>query len=570
MTALLMSVIMVATALTVDLGVQRVLRSDLQALVDAVALDLSRELTGGPVVSYLPSDLAALDGAVAASVARNRAVAGGAVNRADVDWSFVVRDRVTGRYRTAASAEVPTGVQVTAAASIDLAFDGFTGVDAAGAVRSAVASTTRRACLLVGSYVEEFRSGESWVLDPVLGGLLGTEVGTSFLDPDNGLVGVDISLFELIDAIGPLLAVDVDAMSFDEILGTQISVGNLVLATQHVLERESGLTSELDLLRQLWGGIQLNLPHVDITLGELFELDTAAEAAVDVTVNVFDLLTGALVVANGNRVIDLPSGVTLPLPIGAGGGRLVDMTARLTVGQRPVLSCDGTASSSQRVIELRGDIVNLDLGGLIRVRTPITVRLTLGDARASVRDVACLPSGAVRVSTAVTSAMVGIDIRLGQRAGEPSSPKMRVALLDVGLPRWDGVEVISGTIALTSGAVANRPVVLHDFDVPRDDYSAVLDIAPRGVGLPAVGLAFNDLALLGGLGPLSTLLRILNVTDLLQTTVNLILDGLVNPLVASIDTWLMAPLMAAFGVSAAGGTVQVAPGVDCGVPRLIG
>ncbi|MEQ6900669.1 hypothetical protein [Nocardioides sp. YIM 152588] len=570
MAALTLSVAMVATAMTVDVGLQRVLRADLQTLADAIAMDLSRELTGEPVGAYDPAALAAIEAAKAASVDRNRAVVGGPVDPADVDWEFVVRDRATGRHAPAGAAEVPTGIRVTARSDVDFAFGAFTGVESGSAVRYAVASATRRACLLVSSYASEFASGDSWVLDLVLGDLLGTDVSVALLAPDSGLLGLDVSLLDLFDAIGPLLSLDIDGMSYDEILGTEISVGNLVLATQHVLERESGLTSELDLLRQVRGGIQLNLPHVDITLGDLFELDTAAESAVDVTVNVFDLLTSALMVANGDRVIDFPSGLTLPLPIGEGGGALVDVTARMVVGQPPVLGCDGSATSSQRVIELRGDIVNLDLGGLIRVRAPLTVRLTLGDAAATVRGLDCLPSGAVRVSTEVRSAMVGVDVRLGQRAGEPSSPAMRVALLDIGLPRWKGVEVVSGTIALTSGAVVNRPTVARTFDVPRGGYSEVFDIAPRGVGLPTIGLAFNDLRLLQGLGPLSDLLNLLDVPNLLQATVDLVLGGIVNPLVAGLDRWLMAPLLDTFGITDAGGTVQVAPGAECGTPRLAG
>ena len=73
--AALALVLLVSAAFAVDLGRQRVVRADMQALADVVALDAARVLDGRPasrVLAPLPTDgLPSLSAAVSASVARN-------------------------------------------------------------------------------------------------------------------------------------------------------------------------------------------------------------------------------------------------------------------------------------------------------------------------------------------------------------------------------------------------------------------------------------------------------------------------------------------------------------------
>ena len=564
--AICTAVMVISAAFVVDIGMQRVLRRDLQAVADLVALDLSRELTGAKAGEYSSADRARIDAAKAASLRRNSALVGGEVPAKDVGWELVVRDKQA--WRPAKATEVPGGVRVVAHSAVPFAFGGVTGVDKGESTRSAVATARTTACLQVSSYAAQLDTGRSWLLNPLLGNVLGSQLALKVLDPDAGLAGVNIKLLDLIEELDPLVAADISAASFTEVAGVGVGISKLMLAAIHALERQSGKLAEIDLLRNVYGGIQANLPNANITLGDLVDLDTAEDAAAELDLNLLDLVAGSLAIANGTNVIKLPLGIKLPLPIGPGGKSLVDLAASVKVGQKPVIDCDGDVSSSQIEVDLTGDALALDLG-IIKVHLPLSIRVTLADASAVVRAVRCLPQGK-RIALLIDSGLLGVDVRLGQRAGEPSSPKMRIALFDVGLPGWSGIDVVSGTVALTSGQSMSRPTRQDHIDIVNDDYSPRLPASIRGLGIPTLHLALQDLKLLGGLGPLSDLLEFLGIGSLLQWVVNLALEGLVNPLVGTLDKWLLDPLLRTLGIDVAGGTVQAVPKVDCGTPRLTG
>ena len=561
-----MVVVLMAAAFVVDLGLQRVLRRDLQAVADLVALDMARELSGKPAGSYGAQAHDVLEQAKVRSLRRNQSAAGGEIPSDQVTWELVVRDGAA--WRPAGAAEVPGGVRVRVASEVDFAFAGITGQSRGQAERTAVGSAQVRACLRVSSYAAQVDTGRSWLLDALLGQLLGTSLAVSVLDPEDGLLGAEISLLDLVEELGPLVGTDISAASFTEIVGARVGLSALMLASIHALERQSGRLAEVDLLRNVYNGVQANLPNVDITLADLVELDTAAESALDLDLNLLDLVAGSLAIANGENVIKLPLAVRVPLPVGAGGASLVDLKASVKVGQQPVVQCGGTVRSSQVEIDLRGNAADLDLG-LLKVQVPLSVRVTLADASATVTRVSCLPEGK-RVGLAVDSGLLGVDVRLGQRADDPTSPKLRVALLDVGLPGWRGVEVVSGTVALSSGQSTSRPTRQVDLDIVGDDYSVSVPAAVGGLGIPTLALQFSELKVLAGLGPLSGLLEFLGIGSLLNWVSKLVLQGLVNPLVSALDRWLLDPLLRTLGIDLAGGTVQAVKNVDCGRPRLTG
>lgn len=569
--AICTAVAVVSAAFAVDLGMQRVLRRDLQAVVDLVSMDLARELTGGKVSTYTAADRARIDGAKAASLRRNSDLVGGAVPSQDVRWELVVRDEAasgTAAWKPAASGDIPGGVRVTASSDVAFAFGGMTGVDRGESTRTAVASARTTACLQVSSYAAQLDTGRSWLLDALLGDLLGTKLALKVLDPDAGLAGVDLNLLDLIEELDPLVSAHISAASFTEAAGVAVGLSELMLAAIHALERQSGKLAEIDLLRNVYNGIQANVPNVMVKLGDLIDLTTAEDAAAELGLNLLDLVAGSLAIANGTNVLALPLKVKVPLPIGPGGTSLVDLTAKVKVGQKPVVKCSGKVESSQIEVDLNGDALALDLG-LLKARVPLSIRVTLADASAVAQAVRCLPTGK-RVDMLIDSGLLGVNVRLGQRENEPGSPKMMISLLDVGLPGWNGIEVVSGTVVLSSGQSLSRPTRADHLDIVNENYDVSLPASVRGLGIPTLHLQLQDLKLLGGLGPLSSLLEFLGIGSLLQWVVNLALEGLVNPLVDTLDKWLLDPLLRTLGIDVAGGTVKVAPTVDCGTPRLAG
>lgn len=560
-------VIMLIAAFVVDLGMQRVLRADLQALADVVALDLARELDGRPAGSYNGVRGARMDAARDASVRRNRHVIGGPVDPRGVTWELVKRDPAGAQWVSAERGDVPTAVKVIASAEVGFVFGGFTGHMTGGATRTAVGQARKAACLRVSSYAAHVDSGQSWLLDALLGKLLGTRLAVQVLDPHAGLLGAQVSLLELIEELDPLVATDISAASFTEAADVVVNLERLMLAALTALERQSGQLAQVQLMRRVYDGVRATIGAVGVRLADIVALETAADAALGLDLDLLDLVAGSLAVANGTNVIDLPLAVTLPLPLG-GRGSAVDLRARVIVGQRPVVKCGGTAESSQVVVELYGDAVDVDLG-LVSAHVPVFVRLTLADASATVTDVRCMPH-AKRVLLDIDSGLASLEVWLGRLAGQPSSPEMRVALADVGLPGWNGVEVARGTIALTSGRSLSRPTLRRHIDVVDEDYSRWVRASEGGIGIPTLHPSLNTLTLLDGLGPVSFLLRFLGVSNLLDMVAREVVEGVANPLAHTADQWLLSPLLRTLGIDVAGGTVHAAPRVDCGVPRLVG
>ena len=104
------------------------------------------------------------------------------------------------------------------------------------------------------------------------------------------------------------------------------------------------------------GGIQANVPNLNIKLSDLVELDTAEDAAAELDLNLLDLVAGSLAIANGENVLKLPLGVKVPLPVGPGGASLVDLTASVKVGQQPVVNLrDRVADGCAGVANLAGE-----------------------------------------------------------------------------------------------------------------------------------------------------------------------------------------------------------------------
>lgn len=565
--AVMMALLLTAAAFAIDLNMQRVGARDAQAAADLIALDMSRELDGSTKAAYAADpDVAA---AFAASVQRNGAGLG--LN------SFVPefgRVDSAGDFRSVADGAVPTAVKVTAHGGVGRLFAAGSG----SVSRSAVATAHKRACLRVNSYLAALNSGDSWLLDLLLGDLLGSQLAVQLLDPENGLASINLDLLDYFDALGPLVGADLNALGFDSVARVPVNLAQLTLAAITVLERESGHAAEISLLRELAGGIEADIGAIAVTLGQLLELDTAGSSAVDLDLNLLDVVAATVAIANGDNVLAAQAPIDVPLPIGVGGESLVSMNVGVKIGQRPVLDCAGRAESSQIEIVLEGNLVSLDIG-LLSVTAPLYVRVGIANVVAQWSDVRCT-AREKSVELSVTSGLAQAEVFLGQRPSSAigarpiqlsaATDPLRVALLGFSglFAGWNGLEVASGTIALATqpGATRSSTPVLTVAD---DDYTVTVPASAYGLGLPNLHTELNTVSVLGNLPVLGPLLTFLGVGSLLQFVTTGLLDGLVNPLLGAID-WLIDPVLNLLGADIATGSVGAAPLISCGVPRLVG
>ncbi|MFA6577281.1 MAG: hypothetical protein WCS84_17790, partial [Nocardioides sp.] len=396
-----------------------------------------------------------------------------------------------------------------------------------GAQRSAIAVAEAGGCFSVGSYAARVSLGQdTFLLGPLLQ-ILGVGADIDVLDLE-GLADANIQALGLLDT-------DLGVATFDELVNTSVNLADFYLAVATVLERESGHTAEVDLLNSL---AQLNLPDLDLTLGQILDLDTAGSSALGATLNVLDLVAASAFAANGQNVLSVPA-----LDINVPG--VTQLTAGLTIGQQPIISCGrvgkARAASSQVTLELSGHLTDLDLG-LVKVSSPITVKVDLAAAEGLLQKVTCAP----RKKTLEILASNGlldllIDLELD-------------AILDFGLFQ---IPLVDAPLSFTT--TRSQPAQTITLEVDDEQYTASVSTGDGSLGVPNLHVDTSGLTVLGI--PLGT------VTDWI---VSPLLSMVLNPLVQALDATLLSPLLEALGVNVAGADYKAVPKADCGIPVLRG
>ncbi|WP_232676611.1 pilus assembly protein TadG-related protein [Nocardioides sp. R-C-SC26] len=513
--AAVMTALVVIAGFTVDLGMQRVLRRDLQSVADVVSLDLARLLDGTPRSATLRTEF---DRQRDLSVERNDATVLG--RDLDVDYELGRVDQ-HGAFSTIAPGQVPTAVRVTASGVVDFAFHG----DSGSSSRTAIASARPFGCFSVGTFSVRANLGDSWLLGGLLG-VLGTDVRLDVLDID-GLASTSIDLLGLVGA-------DAGVASFDELLDTSLGLADFYLLTAKALERESGRTAEVGLLEDL---AQLDLPHLDLTLGELVEIDTAGAEALGARVNLLDLVTGAAFIANGTNVVSVPG---LGVDLG-----ITNLDISLHIGQKPILTCGpvGTrAEASQVRVVLSGRLVNLDLG-LLSLTSPIRLEIKLAAAEGTITALECTPTSR-RVSVLAANGLLDIDIAL----------QARLVLLPA---LFGGVTLLDVPIDVSTQR--SSPDAVISLPVPDSGKGDVVETGQHTLGVPTLAVDTSGLRALG--------LPLGQITD---GIISPLLTLVLNPLIATLDRYLLSPLLDLLGVNVAGADYYATAPVDCGIPKLVG
>lgn len=483
--AILLTTLLGITALTVDIGIQRVARADMQALADMVALDLARELDGRAASAIEPGLQAAAD----RSLARNADTAG---DDADVDAELGTLVGAT--FVPASGATVPDAVRVTATTNVDFSFRPGSG----GAGRTAVASAAPVACFALGSYVARASSGDSTLLRTYLGsalGLSGTVGGYS------GLAAVDVRLADL--------ASELHAGTVDELLATGITVKGLYVAIANVLRR-NGDAAAASLLQTVQAAVGVN---PSLTIDRLVSLGSGDDAALLSTVNVLDLVVAAAHVATGGNFVTVPLSTEVP--------GLTDASLDLKVVERPQIACgraaETVAETSQVTAVLTGTTTR-SLAGIGTLSTRVSVHLTLADATGTMTSTLC--------GDGTTASPAGVTVQVAT----PSSLASAAIDLDTSLmTTLPPVSVSLDPISLQAGgATTSQDVVIT---VPPQSFDTAYPAHSSAIALPT--LAAGDL---GGTGTWAHAVRsaVAAALSSLTTTVN---DGLLSVLSADLGLY---------------------------------
>lgn len=567
LTAFILVILMAISALVVDLGLQRVTRADLQALADVVALDLGREITGSRTQAELApeGDWANPASAVRESAARNTDDLLGDNLDIQVDWGSYENEQ----WDTAP--DPPSAVKVVVRADTDYAISDGTG----DVERTAYAVAWNSACYKLGSFLAAVNSGDSTVLGPLndLFGVNLTLVGYQ------ALAGADVTLSELAatSAIG----------SPNQLLTGTVTFSNLVQAMIEVLSNKPGANnaaavSALGTILGASGAIGA------ITLGNVLHVSPTDQAALDMSLNVLDIV-GSAALSNGDHFIAVPNlNATVP---GVGsqftGGLTLISAAQLACG-RPN-SPDSVANNAQLEGSLGIEFVNLPslsipgFATLLTEKGTGTLDVTIADGTGhliSPPEVQCgqgTAANPTRYSVAVTTtpASYALSSNLTITGEVKTTDLVGIGLTNLltslGLPiLGTGKVQIRVEVNLTVATASAGGTTVADLTIPPNDVTpfqtgttVTLDpsnVVPR---IDAVVIGGSNVAVGGALS-----LTNLIVNELVAAN-NGFVQKTLYPLIDGINNDFIGPVARMVGLRFGGADVY-AVGAVCGQPSLWG
>ena len=553
--ALIVVLLVPLCALAVDLGMQRVVRRDMQALADVVALDLSRELGGRTQAQLAPViDPASSTSALSQSVARNNSVLGDAptVTAELGSWDGTTFDKTT---------DPPTAVRVTAQGSVDFAFSAGEG----NATRTAIGSTIKSACYSLGSFAARFRSGDSALISTLVSPMNELLRPQANLDAVayTGLAGASASLEEL--------ALAGNLGSTDQLFSATLTSRKLITMALSALKAGSPInTVAVNALDQLLKGqAALDTP---VLLTDVVSISPSDTAALQTDFSVLDLAAGAILVADGDHGFKLGNG-NLGTRI-AGVASL--STAELKVVGKPQPACGAFGSTEARATSsqvagtaaAKFELPTINLGGGDIIQTaPATVQLNvnLGNAAGQLAGEPVCNSG-----TAVDPDRLQVTVQSGIATYSLTTTLGFKTTINVaGLGNVD--------VIWEQKAGAGQPMpdtsTTADLVVPPND-TTPYSTGGGDAGLGGVTVATTATNITATLKTTGASVPVTTVEPLIQPLVTALashatVDGRLDTLAAGIDSYL-SPLLTLFGLNVSGADVFAIGRPVCGAPVLRG
>ncbi len=502
-------------AYAVDIGVQRVARRDAQAVADLVALDLARQLDGRNY-GQLQSGLQALADKSAARNAGGDGVATVVPELGTLDKTKWTSDPSNYFTPITSSTAVPNAVRVRVSDTVNFSIHGGKG----GVVRTAIGTTQSSACFTVGSFALNLDSSKSALLNILVNDALNlSAIGYQ------GLANANVTLGQL--------AAELGAGSTDGLLNlTDLSLGDLYLASAKALQKAGGETADIDLLNQLATANIGSLPHIKFS--DLIDLEAGNNAALGTSINLLNIVAGGALVANGTHALAVPS-LTVGVP------SITGVTTSLKVIQKPVYHCSANPVKTSQ-IDLAVDVTVANLNILLfQAVTTVKLNLNIAEATATRTNAFCgNPEG---IDVAVASGLASLSL----------VPNIDLKLLGLSIAR------VSGSVGTVAPAATNTVQFRH----PPDPYPTVKSIGSNAI-LPNLDLASLNFTLLGVL-PLGV-----SQAGILSAVLSTIVTPILNPLIGVLNTALLTPLTSLLGVKLGGADLLFEQPPTCNNPVLAG
>ncbi len=565
MVALLLVVLIPSSAMAVDLGMQRVVRRDMQTLADVVALDVVR-LVDGRTASQIQggyNGLPTLANAVTRSVARNDdTVLGDApvvtAKLAHLDTATGVLDRVSGGgTREVVGIEIPNAVEITAAGSVNFAFVPSSGT----AERRAVAVPAPSSCFRLGSFAVGVDTAQATLLNRLLPGLLNISSVSGTLVGYQGLAAANVTLLDLVGVSGLGVGTPDELLRLDG-----LTLGTFYAAMATVLQSHGGPTASITLLQYL--STHANVLQT-IAIKDLLGITTADTAALAASFSILDLVTGAAYLANGSNTLLIP-GLSATVPVLNAGAIF-----SLKVGEAPKLACGGVgkakASTGQVDLDVSGTLADMNLPLLLAtatVRTTVSSKIFLARAEGTLTRIVC-------GDATLTTNAEGIDVQV--RSGLITQLKVTADLQINATVNVVGLGVVTVDLAVptSSESAGGMTTGSVSFRHPPDAYgtakrygSSVLVPTITSPGVP-LGATVKLKPLIG---PQVTVAAstIPGLTSALSALISTATATVNSGLVSQLNTNLAPVLAQQLGITVGGADVFALARPSCSDPQLAG
>lgn len=551
-------VVLPLAGLALDIGTQRIARSDMQTIADLTATDMARVLGSG----VTPTSTMAL-----ASAARDDGIVGSAPNLQvyvgyiDPTATFVSSQSrgCDGTPYDSYFAPVPTGksanaVVVTATNQVSFVIDGGSGATC----RSAIARVNGTACFAMGSYAAAVNSGDSSVLAP-LNSIFGLKF--ALLSYQN-IAGAHLTLGQL--------ASNVRFGTATQLLTGNIQVSNLILAMIDVLKAQdpTGNAAAISALNSVLS-VTSTLPA--ISLSNLLHISPTDSAALATNLDALDLVAGAVLLADGSHAVDIPN-VWANV---AGTGQTADTGLYIQQGASTACGVPNDTNASANNSQLNGYVnfnqmnspsINI---GVANLKTGVgTGQFTVSIAPAHAQLVSPPPvvCGA-GTSASPTTFSVQVNSSLASASLVTKLPVTgQISIAGLGLVSLNlVVDVTVSTVRSAGSSTANLSIPPNDTTPVSTGSSIRLDSATAATTIdPASSASLLGLPLSLG-------------NSLLVSTLNSVLLGVqqtfvqktVNPLVANLNSLVTGPLAELLGLDVGGADVYAIRAI-CDVPSLAG
>jgi len=172
------------------------------------------------------------------------------------------------------------------------------------------ACTVTGACVSTGPRLATVDTAKSALLNPLLGGLLGTNLNLTAVDW-NTLAQGDVNLLGFLTK----LQLQTNASNPAQALNAHVTLGQITAALEEQAQAQTQVdTSLAGVLDTL--GTQLGSVGATVRVGDLVQVSTDTATLAATTVNSLDMLTGLIQLYNRRNML------TTPTPIGISGGLL--------------------------------------------------------------------------------------------------------------------------------------------------------------------------------------------------------------------------------------------------------